>query len=63
MVQFKGLILLLVVIISLKSLNSCVINNKRNGLLVANKATQMHTSDTLFLSSKDYKIVSLDNNM
>lgn len=61
MVQFKVLIRLIVVIISLKSLNSCVGNNHKKNI-EADTSIQMKTNDTLFLSTKDYKIILSNDN-
>lgn len=67
MVQFKGLVLLIVAIISLKSLSCCGsskgVINKKNEAAITEKENQMKANDTLFLSIKDYKIVSLDANV
>lgn len=62
MVQFKELILLIVAIISLNSLNSCAVTNQKE-VIMKDKTTQAQTNDTLFLSSKDYKIISSDDNI
>src|SRR4051812_34117453 len=66
MVQFKGLTLLIVIIISLKSLGCCgskgMVNNKDRAAMVE-KENQMQKNDTLFLSIKDYRIVSVDSNV
>ena len=64
--QFKGLILLIAVIISLKSLScrgSKGMINKKNEAAMTEKGSQMQVNDTLYLSIKDYKIVSLDDNV
>jgi len=63
MAQFKGLILLIAVIISIKILNSCAVTNQKSGVIMEDKITQTQTDDTLFLSSKDYKIISSDDNI
>ncbi len=63
MAQFKELILLIAVIISLKTLNSCAVTNPKSEVVMAGKTTQIQENDTLFLSSKDYKIISSDNNI
>lgn len=55
MVQFKGLILLIVVIINLNSFTTCVVNEKKS--ILKNEEINNKTSDTLFLSSVDYKII------
>jgi hypothetical protein len=51
-----------VVIISLNSLNSCAVTNQKE-VIMKDKTTQSQTNDTLFLSSKDYKIISLNDNI
>lgn len=62
MVQYKEQIHLIVVIISLISLSSCAeVKNKET--IIKNKITQFQKKDTLFLSSKDYKIISYDENV
>lgn len=63
MAQFKELILLTAVIISLKTINSCAITNQKSEVVMADKTTQFEANDTLFLSSEDYKIISSDNNI
>lgn len=66
MVQFKGITLLIVAIISLKSLSCCGskgIVNKKDETATAQNGNQMQKNDTLFLSIKDYRIVSVDDNV
>ena len=66
MVQFKGLTLIIVAIISLKILSCCGgkgIVNKKDEVATAEKGNQMKKNDTLFLSIKDYRIVSVDDNV
>lgn len=61
MVLFKGLVLLIAVIISLKSLSCCsnrAITNKKGEATITENENQMKSNDTLFLSINDYKIVS-----
>lgn len=62
MEQFKVLILLTVAIISLNSITTCAVTNQKEAIM-KDETMQVQTNDTLFLSSKDYNIILLTDNI
>ncbi|WP_343693272.1 hypothetical protein [Chitinophaga sp.] len=66
MVRFKGLTFLIVAITSLKSLNYYGSNGiiiEQHETAMTAKGSQMRADDTLLLSIKDYKVVSLEEHV